>query len=152
MDTRTPDTQVEHPRPLELLANIANWGRDRYGRPTIALEHHRVTLYRFGDGWTWACERYDEPGFIRFDIRRWPRIEAAQVAVMTVLGLDIEDGQRARENVYRSLAATVARKQAKRKSVRPWPPEEALQPVSSSTLQSPLPTVPHQPTPAAGAR
>jgi hypothetical protein len=58
-DADSPDIAL-----LRRLRDPASWGVDRYGRPTIALEHHRVTLHRFGTGWTWSCERYDEPSFI----------------------------------------------------------------------------------------
>lgn len=111
MRVRYPDPDPDRPEiaNIKRLFNPANWGVDRYGRPTIALEHHRVTLHRFGSGWTWSCERYDEPGFIRRGVKVYPLI-AARVDVRSQLWTDLVDGGMEREMVYRRAAASAPKK------------------------------------------
>jgi hypothetical protein len=110
-----PDIQM-----LKRLHNPANWSVDQHGRPTIALTHHRVTLHRVQGGWTWTCERFDEPGVVRRG-KVYPMIEIARTGV-TDLWADLVDGGTAREDVYRRLAASAEKKWPKAR-VRPWPPE-----------------------------
>lgn len=105
---------------LKRLHDPANWGVDQHGRPTIALTHHRVTLHPVRGGWTWTCERLDEPGVVRRG-KVYPRIEIARTGV-TDLWADLVDGGTTREDVYRRLAASAEKKWPKAR-VRPWPPE-----------------------------
>jgi hypothetical protein len=128
----TMTAQTTRPEPalnqdIVLLKHIndpANWGTDRFGRPTIVLEHHRVTLHRVGpqgtDSWTWTCERLDEPGVIRRWVKSYP-LAAAWSAVCGQLWADLVDGGTAREDVFRRMAASAEKKQQKTR--RPWPPE-----------------------------
>ena len=109
---------------LKHINDPANWGFDRFGRPTIVLEHHWVTLHRVGpqgtDSWTWTCERLDEPGVIRRWTKSYP-LAAAWSAVCGQLWADLVDGGTTREDVFRRMAASAAKRWPTTR--RPWPPE-----------------------------
>jgi hypothetical protein len=108
---------------LKHINDPANWGLDRFGRSTILLKHHRVTLHRIGpqgsDRWTWSCERLDTPGIIWRWVKTYP-LCAAHGAVALQLWADLVDGGTAREDVFRRMAASAEKKWPKTR--RPWPP------------------------------
>jgi len=90
----------------------ANWRPDRFGRPSIELDYHRVTLHRVGDRWSWSYERFDEPGYVRMGAVAGD-MRAARFHVTFEFGQDFGGGGMEREMIFRGFAATDARRRAR---------------------------------------